>query len=138
MSRAVIDTNLFLSGLLNASGAPAKLILRWLKGQFEILISEQTMEEYTYVLRHSPGVEQDKVTHLLNELTSSGVSVIISGTLKTCKDSDDDKFLETAVIGQASFLVTKNTKHFPHKSYQDVRIVKISKFLKEIEKQFLN
>lgn len=138
MIRAVIDTNLFLSGLLNTAGAPAKLILRWLKGQFEILISEQTMEEYTYVLRHSPGVEQDKVTHLLNELASSGIRVIISGGLKACKDSDDDIFLETAVVGEANYLVTKNTKHFPYKRYHKVRIVKVSQFLKEVEKQFLN
>jgi len=31
-----------------------------------------------------------------------------------------------------------NTKHFPHKSYQGVRIIKVSKFLVELEKQFSN
>jgi len=32
MIKAVVDTNVFVAGLLNASGAPAKLILRWLRG----------------------------------------------------------------------------------------------------------
>jgi len=136
MIKAVIDTNIFFSALLNVSGAPTKLILRWLQGQYDLLISEQIMEEYTYVLRLLPGVYQDKVTALLHALNSEAINVVISDTLKVCKDHDDDKFLETAITGQAEYLVTKNTKHFPAKSYQNVRIVKVSKFLREIEKIF--
>lgn len=133
MIKAVIDTNIFVSGLLNISGAPAKLILRWFKSQFEVLISEQITEEYEYILRHLDNVEQTKVATIFNEFNTSGVKVVIPSTLKVCKDPDDDKFLETAIVGKADYLVTKNTKHFPHKS---IRIVKISAFLKELEKQF--
>ncbi|MCK6559115.1 putative toxin-antitoxin system toxin component, PIN family [candidate division KSB1 bacterium] len=136
MIRAVIDTNLLVSGLLNDSGAPAKLILRWLKGQFDFLISDEIMNEYAYVLHHLPEIDPQKVSDLLAELRVSGIRVAIPGTLQACKDVDDDKFLETAVTGQAEYLVTKNTKHFPHKTYQGVRIVKVSKFLEELEKQF--
>lgn len=138
MIRAVIDTNVLVSGLLNDSGAPAKLILRWLKGQFDLLIADEIVDEYIYVLRHMPEVETDKVDDLLNELSVSGIGVQIHGALKVCTDSDDDKFLESAVAGHAGFLVTKNTKHFPKKIYQGVRIVKVSTFLKELEKQFPN
>jgi len=138
MTRAVIDTNLLVSGLLNDSGAPAKLILRWLKGQFDTLISDETMNEYAYILHHLPEINQRKADDLLGELRISGIRVAILGTLQVCKDADDDKFLETAVNGEADYLVTKNTKHFPRKSYQNVRIVKVSKFLEELEKQFSN
>jgi putative PIN family toxin of toxin-antitoxin system len=136
MIKAVVDTNVFVAGLLSASGAPAKLISRWLKGQFEILISKQVTEEYAYLLRHLYGVDQEKAANLLHELEASGLTVVIPDTLKVCQDLDDDKFLETATVGNADYLVTKNTKHFPHKSYQGIRIVKVSKFLKEVEKQF--
>jgi putative PIN family toxin of toxin-antitoxin system len=134
MTRAVIDTNLLVSGLLNDTGAPAKLILRWLKGQFDILISDEIMNEYAYILHHLPEVDQRKADNLLGELRATGIRVAIPGALQACKDVDDDKFLETAVTGQAEYLVTKNTRHFPQKVYQSVRIV--IKFLKEIEKQF--
>jgi predicted nucleic acid-binding protein len=60
----------------------------------------------------------------------------ITDTLHVCKDPDDDKFLETAIAGGADFLVTKNLKHFPRKSYQGVRIVNVATFLKELEKVF--
>lgn len=94
------------------------------------------MEEYTYVLRLMPGVYQDKFTTLLHALNSEAINVVIPDTLKACKDPDDDKFLETAITGHAEYLVTKNIKHYPSKSYRHVRIVKVSKFLREIEKQF--
>lgn len=136
MINTVVDTNIFVSGLLNASGAPAKLILRWLKGQFDILISTEILEDYKYVLFHLPEIEQNKVTNLLDELLASAINVNIPGILKACKDSDDDKFLETAVAGNADYLVTKNIKHFPYKTYQGVQIVKISKFLKVLEHAF--
>ncbi len=45
-----------------------------------------------------------------------------------CKDPDDNKFLETALVGRAEFLVTKNLKHFPKKKYEDGRIVSVATF----------
>lgn len=45
-------------------------------------------------------------------------------------------FLETAVAAGADFLVTKNLKHFPRKSYDGVRIVNVATFLNELEKIF--
>ena len=136
MIRAVIDTNLIVSGLLNDSGAPSKLILRWLKGQFDFIISDEIMDEYAFILHHLSEIDRRKASDLLEELLASGIRVVIPGALQACKDDDDNKFLETAVIGQADYLVTKNTKHFPRKSYQNVRIVKVSRFLEELERQF--
>jgi len=100
------------------------------------LISASTLEEYTDVLLHSPTISVSEVTELLNELKSFSQYVTISGTLQACKDPDDDIFLETAVAGSADFLVTKNLKHFPRKSYGGVRMVKVSTFLKNVEKIF--
>lgn len=68
MIKAVVDTNVFVSGLLNASGAPAKLILYWIQGQFDIVFYKQILAEYSYVLHHIPGIHKDKVTTLLNEV----------------------------------------------------------------------
>lgn len=133
---AVLDTNILLAALLNPLGAPAKIRQRWRQQQFDLLISDATLEEYTDVLLHSPTISVGEVTELLTELKAFSQHIQINGTLQACKDSDDDIFLETAVVGGADFLVTKNLKHFPHKSYGGVRIVKVSTFLKVVEKTF--
>ena len=136
MIKIVVDTNVLVSGLLNDTGAPAKLILRWLQGQFDLIISKLTFEEYEYVLARLSQVNQDKVSELLDEVRASALQVMIHSELRVCKDPQDDKFLETAIVGDADFLVTKNLKHFPAKSFQNVRIVKISTILSELEKLY--
>lgn len=136
MIRAVIDTNVFVSGLISTSGASGELIIRWLMNQFNIIISNDILEEYEDVLLHLPEIETRKAIDLIERLVSNADKVDIPGTLCVCKDSDDDKFLETAVVGQAAYLITKNIRHFPYKNYQNVQIVKISKFLKVLETEF--
>ncbi|MGH7596544.1 MAG: putative toxin-antitoxin system toxin component, PIN family [bacterium] len=133
---AVIDTNIFMAALLNPSGAPAKIRHRWQQRQFETLVSAPIWTEYANVLFYSPTISAIDVTLLLTELRAFARQVEISGTLQVCKDPDDDKFLETAVTGGADFLITKNLKHFPRKSYEGARIVNVATFLKELEKIF--
>jgi predicted nucleic acid-binding protein len=74
------------------------------------------------------------VQELLQEVWARSLQVPITGVLHVCKDPDDDIFLETAFFANADFLVTKNLNHFPKKSYQGVKIVKVSAFLRELEK----
>jgi putative PIN family toxin of toxin-antitoxin system len=133
---AVIDTNVFMAALLNPSGAPAKIRRRWRERQFEILISGAVLEEYVDVFTHAPAIALSDAQFLIDEIEASSRRVEIKGSLQVCKDPDDDVFLETAVVGGADFLVTKNLKHFPHKSYEGVGIVNVAAFLKELEKIF--
>lgn len=133
---AVIDTNVFIAALLNPSGAPAKIRRRWQRRQFRTLISEAVLEEYADVLTHAPVIAANVAQFLIEEIEAFSRRIEISGALQVCKDRDDDMFLETAVAGGADFLVTKNLKHFPYKSYESVRIVNVATFLKELEKIF--
>jgi uncharacterized protein len=43
--RFVLDVNVFVSGLLSRVGAPARLLERWLDGDFELIASEQLLGE---------------------------------------------------------------------------------------------
>lgn len=133
---AVIDTNVFMAALLNPSGAPAKIRRRWRQRQFETLISEAVLEEYADVLTHAPAIALSDAQFLIDEIEALSHRIEISGAVQVCKDRDDDMFLETALAGGADFLVTKNLKHFPHKSYESVHIVNVATFLKELEKIF--
>ena len=130
----VLDTNIFVAALLNPLGAPAKTRKYWQQGQLDVLVSDPILDEYFAVLSQAPDVSEIEAAILLSELKTFAHHVEINGSLQVCKDSDDDKFLETALEGRADFLVTKNLKHFPRKSYEDVRIVNVATFLKELEK----
>lgn len=68
--RVVIDTNIFMAALLNASGAPAKLRRRWQLRQFEIVVSNNVLDEYFYVLNQAPAISTAEVALLMLVLAS--------------------------------------------------------------------
>ena len=132
--KAVIDTNIFLSGLLNESGAPAKLIKYFQNDAFLLILSEDILKEYTEViLEFNNNVLVEDAENLF--LTIMSKAVISNPTKKydVCRDKDDNKFIECAISAKADYIVTKNIKHFPRKEYKGIKIVKIKDFLKVIE-----
>ena len=50
--RAVLDPNVLIAALLSPSGTPATLIIRWIAGDYELVISEQLLEELGRVLAY--------------------------------------------------------------------------------------
>ncbi len=134
--KAVLDTNILVPGLGNPRGAPAKVLDRWFDGQFVLLISEPIIEEYSQILLTHPMISRDNAVTFLNGLAELAQVVTISERLNVCKDPGDNVFLETANVGNAHYLVTKNIRHFPFKRYQEVEIVRVSVFLSHLEKSF--
>ena len=132
--KAVIDTNVVFAGLANRKGAAFKIVQRFFRGQFSWINSKETIDEYEGVLSLSQKISPIGLYIFMHLLRNRSVLVRIKDNLQVCKDPDDDKFLETAIIGGADFLVTKNLKHFPRKSYESVRIVNVATFLTELEK----
>ena len=50
--RVVLDVNVLIAGLLARESAPARLILRWLAGDFELIISDKLVSELTRALAY--------------------------------------------------------------------------------------
>ena len=55
--RAVIDTNILISGLFAESGAIAELMELWLDGRFELVTSEKILSEL-YRVFHKPTIQK--------------------------------------------------------------------------------
>lgn len=114
MTRVVIDTNIFVSGLINPYGNPAKIINLLLNGDVIMLYDVRILDEYTRVLKRDKfGFSENLITPLLEFIESSGESVIPSNENIKFKDEDDKKFYEVAKSGGAHYLITGNKVHFP-------------------------
>ena len=50
--RAVLDPNVLISGLLSGRGAPGQILLRWLGGEFELIVSELLLAELERALAY--------------------------------------------------------------------------------------
>jgi putative PIN family toxin of toxin-antitoxin system len=50
--RAVLDPNVLISAILSSRGAPARLLLRWRDGEFELLVSPLLLAELKRALAY--------------------------------------------------------------------------------------
>ncbi len=109
--RLVIDTNIFISGLISATGPPAQ-ILKVIRDKKAVhLVSDPIVEEYLRVLDYPRIRKFQKITDafiadIAAYLVYQTERVELVSEIKLSPDPDDNVFLETAVDGKATFLIT--------------------------------
>ncbi|KKO18646.1 MAG: putative toxin-antitoxin system toxin component, PIN family [Candidatus Brocadia sp.] len=111
--KAVIDTNIWVSSVLNPFGFPARLRKSFEEGAFLAVISEPILEELADVLnrpriKDKYGITENDIKELLILVEERAESVLLSGDIAICRDKDDNLIIETAIKGQTAFLVTRD------------------------------
>jgi putative PIN family toxin of toxin-antitoxin system len=113
--RVVIDTNVFVSGLMLPTSVPGRILAAAIAGGFEIVLCEAMLEEIGAALRY-PKVrkrialsdeELDRYVQALRFIADvvdpAGATVSVPG------DRDDDVILATLLVAKADWLVTGDT-----------------------------
>ena len=143
--KAVIDTNIWVSSLLESSKSASRLIDKWIEGKISVLISEQQIIEIYEVLTRPKfflkyGISEQEVVDLVISLKEKAERITIKGTTDVCRDPDDNIIIETAVRGKAKYLITgdkdiiDDKKVFSYLARHSVSVVSLSKFLSLIKK----
>jgi putative PIN family toxin of toxin-antitoxin system len=128
--KAVIDTNVLISGLLNPNGAPGRIVDQLRTGQLLPVMDDRILDEYVRVLRR-PYFERyftrlDR-EHLIEYLTNNSEYTIATVRCRDLPDPNDAPFLETALT-VAVPLITGNQKHFPPEHCKECRIYSPAEF----------
>lgn len=131
-ARVVLDTNILISAALTPKGKPRKVIDTIREKNGILLFSDETFSEVvTRLLRtkFDRYVSRENRLLYLAELQTASEWVTISNKKMGCHDSDDDKFLETALIGEAACIVTGDGHLLEMSPYRNLPIMKASDFL---------
>jgi len=132
--RAVLDTNVFVSALISPKGPPAA-ILRALRSERFTLVSSPPINEEIIEVLTRPYIRDryglaDRIFDVSFILWELAEVVIDFPEAKVCSDSDNDKFLATAVAGGADYLVTGDVADLLRlHRYKDVSIVSPREFM---------
>lgn len=122
--RAVLDTNVVVSGLLTPDGAAARLIDLAQRGELQLLYDDRIIREYHQVLRRPRfGFSSHAIALVLEFLETHGEHVVAKPMPSAGADPSDHPFLEVAVSGQADLLVTGNRRHYPQRPPGHLRIL---------------
>ena len=135
--RAVVDTNIFVSGFIHQEGLPGQILVAWRAVRFELITSAEINEEILEVLNR-PRIRERY--HIGDRIIDIGAILYTHATLvepklrvKVSRDPDDNKFLEAALQGRASYIVTGDKKDLLiMKEFKGIRIITPAQFIKII------
>jgi putative PIN family toxin of toxin-antitoxin system len=106
--RVVIDTNVFISGVLSTTSAPARCVDAVVTGG-QFVATDATLKELFERLlspKFDSYVTRARREELLSRLAPLVEIVEVVQQVHACRDPHDDKFLEAAVNGRADVIIT--------------------------------
>ena len=115
MIKVVIDTNVFVRGLLNADSIPGQVLREWKNGRFLVVSSSEIVVEMQRVLNYPKirvvlrkhGIHEDELKMFFSTLQFSALLVDPSVTIAIIsEDPSGNKFLACAEAADAKYLVS--------------------------------
>ncbi len=129
--KIVLDTNVLISGMLNPSGPPGKIIDLLRSGALQLVVDDRILSEYTdvlrrrYFLRYFGESERERIIEYVPGNSYYTLSkVVVSGI----PDQGDAPFLEIA-LSEGVPLITDNLKHYPETARMGCIVLSPNQFI---------
>jgi putative PIN family toxin of toxin-antitoxin system len=108
----VVDTSVWVSALITPSGPPGRILQAFFAGRVQVVVSDFLLAELELVLSRSRirrrFTDENDAERLLSLLRSAGRFVTTTGAMHLCRDRKDDRVVETAIVGLAAYLVSRD------------------------------
>jgi putative PIN family toxin of toxin-antitoxin system len=129
--RLVFDTNVLISAALFKDSTSGRALQAAIRHR-EILLSPATAQELQEVLarpKFDRYVQPTTRKRFMAAILRTATIVEIEQTIHECRDPKDDKFLDLAVGGNASFIVTGDDDLLVLNPFRGISIATPSEFL---------
>ena len=137
--RAVLDANIYVSALISDKGNPARIVSKWLNGDFDTLISRPIVDEilrvtaYERIQRKYAKVRENRL-EFAELISEQGIWVVPTEKLVVVPaDESDNRYVECAVTGSADYLVTGDEHLLILGEYQGIVVIKPAAFIALLE-----
>ncbi len=130
MRRCVFDTNVIVSALIFDTSLPALSFTHALDRDI-VVTSDPLIEELGDVLarsRFDRYISRLELADFLRAFVAQSELVSINESIQVCRDPKDDRVLETAVSGEAFFIVTGDSDLLVHNPFRGITILSPAQF----------
>ncbi len=125
VKRVVLDTNVLISYSLTPNGITGKVSDFFIEHGL-LLFSQETFAEFEtrrWRPRFDKYISLEQRKRIFHDIDMIALWTEITGKKSYSHDSDDDKFIEATVAGQAIFLVSGNSDFLDFRTVEDVLIL---------------
>jgi len=141
MMRVVLDANVMVSAILSPRGTPAQILHAWRAGRFDLVLSQAILVEIGRVLRY-PRIArrhrwpEERLQVFLDDLAYAAILAPGALTLAVItNDPPDNRYLECAVEGEASYIVSGDDDLLKLGTYEGISILTPRAFLEVLQRQ---
>lgn len=139
--RVVLDANILISAIISRKGSPAQILVLWEQEMFDLIISPPVLAELERVI-HYPRIRkrynlpEEQVDQFIQLISTQAISVDPSIEITVIeKDLTDNRYLECAVAGGASYIITGDSHLLELKEYKGIIILPPTGFLVLVESE---
>ncbi len=132
--RVVIDTNVLISAALFSAGRPRAVVDLVRAANGVLLFSDETFDELrTRLMRpkFDRYVSQEGRAVYLAQLEAVSEWISITNAKMGCRDPDDDRFLETALMGEVDYLISGDEDLVVMSPFRGIPIKRPAEFVPE-------
>ena len=128
--RVVMDTNVFVSGVF-FSGPPYQILKAWQSGDFELVVSQEILDEYRRVgeilARERPKIDLNPILNFVIEHAKAYKSAKLKEPI--CEDPDDDKFFACALASESKVIISGDKHLLKVSGYGGIEVLKPREFV---------
>jgi putative PIN family toxin of toxin-antitoxin system len=132
--RAVVDTGVLVSALINRQGTTGDVLRALRDGRFTVIYTPDILVEIIDVLgraafRIKYQIQPDDLTVLINLIRLRGELTTPTRKVSICRDPKDDKFLEAALSSRADCIVSGDADLLELMRFENIPILRPAEFL---------
>ena len=137
--KVVIDTNVFVSGIF-WKGISNRIIIAWRAGKFDLVNSLMNVEELIKILQFFKiDMSDEHIKEWVNLIVENSIIVDVVGKIRIVKDDPtDDKFIETALNGNADYIISQDRHLLDIKEFEGIKMVTPKEFLRILKTENSN
>jgi uncharacterized protein len=122
--RVIIDTNVLISGIF-FGGPPAKILKAWHRGELQLVVSPEILEEYYEVCERISVRYPDIDIAPILVLIARSSQVVESPPLadRVSRDADDEKFIACAIASDTRTIITGDSDLLTVSGYESIQVV---------------
>ena len=136
LTRAIIDTNVFLSSLWSTRGAAFEVFAQLRQGRWQIVFSNHLLYEYEEVAKRTApetGLSMQDIDDVLDALCAiAECRQLEPDWIPRLSDPDDEPMLQMAVEAKVPTIVTRNIGHLKPAESFGIEVLTPAQFLAKI------